>query len=131
MRFSLVMSVMVGMGGLLLGQVAYAKNQADPCMNAKTQIEMNECYNQQAKKADAELNVVYRKLMSALDQNSQAKLKAAEIAWIKYRDANCAFVAGVNEGGSVYLTAVSVCTADMTHKRINELKDILAESSMR
>ncbi len=130
MRFSLVMSViMVGMGGLLLGQITDAKqNQTDPCMNAKTQLEMNECYSQQAKKADAELNVVYKKLMSALDQNSQAKLKSAEIAWIKYRDANCAFVAGLNEGGSVYLTAVSVCIADMTHKRINELKNVLIES---
>src|SRR5260370_34152192 len=56
---------------------------------AKAQMEMNACAGDEAARVDAELNDVYRKLLSkaASPPEAAAKIKAAERAWIAYRDA--------------------------------------------
>ena len=56
---------------------------------AKTQTEMNACARDEAARADAELNEVYRKVLAQAGKQDEAvaKIKAAERAWIAYRDA--------------------------------------------
>jgi uncharacterized protein YecT (DUF1311 family) len=51
-------------------------------------------------KADAELNATYKKLLAKLDVTGQKKLKAAQLAWIKYRDAESEFDADLMRGGT-------------------------------
>ena len=58
---------------------------------AQTQAEMNQTAAQGYYKADAELNKVYKVLMSKLDENGKALLIKAENDWIKYRDSHCKF----------------------------------------
>src|SRR5208283_4899210 len=56
---------------------------------AKTQTQMHACANEEATGADAELNDVYRKVMSKAASQPEAvsKIESAERAWITYRDA--------------------------------------------
>ena len=50
---------------------------------AQTQLEMNEKASLDYKKADAELNKTYKKLVSLLDKNEKVLLIQAQKNWIK------------------------------------------------
>lgn len=65
--------------------------QADPCFaKAKTQADATACAAQALDKADAELNLVYQQLLKkhAANQNLIKRLKLAQEAWLKFRDAH-------------------------------------------
>jgi len=79
-------------------------------------------------KADAELNASYRQIRERLkgDAAKTDLLAKAERAWVAFRDAECAFAASGVEGGSVQPTVLAGCRADLTQKRVEELKEYLA-----
>ena len=52
--------------------------KSDPCANAQTQAEMNNCAGREYKAADAVLNQVYRQLVSMLDDEEKSQLKEAQ-----------------------------------------------------
>lgn len=119
----------------LLGLAALAQKrrvQRLPCeKTAVTQLEMNNCAHQEYVKADAEMNRVYKQLMSVLtaDQaKDQTKLREAQRAWVKYRDANCESESSLNEGGTIYPMVYDFCLASMTEERTKRLRDMLANS---
>jgi uncharacterized protein YecT (DUF1311 family) len=65
--------------------------QRDSCFNkATTQTQMNICAMNAYKEADAELNRVYQQLRAKNQGNAEfiEKLRLAEEAWIKFRDAH-------------------------------------------
>ena len=94
----------------------------DPCAKALSQADMNDCWGREYKAADATLNQVYRQLVSKLDDQEKAQLKEAESAWLKYRDANCEFVADQYKGGTMRPMAHAICLTDMTKNRTAELR---------
>ncbi len=83
---------------------------------------MNVAANAKYKKADAELNRVYKQLMAILDKNEKLLLIQAEKDWIKYRDSHCKFDASQYEGGSIQPLIYSTCLEELTRKRIAEIK---------
>ena len=106
-----------------------SQKKSEPCPNAQSQAEMNDCAGREYKKADAELNQIYQKLVGMLEADDKAQLKAVEMTWIKYRDANCDFVADQYKGGSMRPMILGFCLADMTHNRANELNDQIKDRS--
>jgi uncharacterized protein YecT (DUF1311 family) len=102
---------------------AQKQRQTNPCENAPSQYEANECAHKEYVAADAELNKVYSQLASKLeDQEQRAQLKAAELAWIKYRDTNCEFEGLFYKGGTMRPMIESFCKAGMTKARTAELR---------
>ena len=100
----------------------------NPCDNAQTTVEMRDCAGKEYKKADAELNSVYKQLMSKLtDEGHKALLKTAQQAWIKYRDANCEFEAYLNRGGTIYPLVYTGCLSTMTTARTKELRELIEQ----
>jgi uncharacterized protein YecT (DUF1311 family) len=95
--------------------------------HAQTQYEMNQTAAQGYFKADAELNKVYKILMSKLDEKGKSLLINAENDWIKYRDAHCKFEASFYEGGSMQPMIYSSCLESLAMDRIKELKDAIKE----
>lgn len=89
----------------------------------QSQAEMNMEANQNFQKADKELNLAYSKLSKALEVKRRAKLKEAQRAWLKFRDAESAFWASEMEGGSAYPMLYSGTMANLTKKRAKELKE--------
>lgn len=74
------------------------------------------------KKADAELNKVYKQLTAILDKNEKPLLIQAEKDWVKFRDSHCKFEASQYEGGSIQPLIYSTCLEKLTRKRITEIK---------
>ena len=106
-----------------------ARDEADdgPCPDAMTQFAMNQCAAQEFQKADAELNKIYRELLKDAGTAEKAKLRAAQLAWIKFRDAHCDYEAFGNKGGSIYPMVYSFCLAEVTRERTNQFKEIIKE----
>jgi uncharacterized protein YecT (DUF1311 family) len=115
------------MSGLLLLIICatiLSQNQEkkDPCADAQSQAEMNMCWGKEYKAADAKMNKTYQDFMSKLDESEKMQLKNAQLAWLKYRDTNCDFVADQYKGGTMRPMIAAICLADVTNARVNELK---------
>ena len=109
---------------LTLSANSFAQNRdnKDPCADAQSQAEMNMCWGKEYKAADAKMNKTYQEFMSKLDESEKMQLKNAQLAWLKYRDANCDFVADQYKGGTMRPMIAAICLADVTNARVNELK---------
>jgi uncharacterized protein YecT (DUF1311 family) len=105
---------------------ARAQKQKDPCANAQTQMELNDCQAREYKRADAALNTAYKQLMAKVeDAGERNALKASQLAWIKYRDANCEFESYLNKGGTMYSMVYDGCLTALTEERTRHLRDLL------
>jgi uncharacterized protein YecT (DUF1311 family) len=89
---------------------------------AQTQQEMNRQAEDDYRKSDAELNAVYRELMTHLSGEQKKALVEAELAWIRFRDSNCACWALVHKGGSLYPLMYFGYMKSMTDERTAQLK---------
>jgi|SRR5207302_271917 len=118
-----------GLALLILFSGAFGQEQKkpEPCADAQSQAEMNICWGKEYKAADARLNEAYRQLASKLDVEEKTELKNAQLAWLKYRDANCEFVADQYKGGTIRPMIAAICLADVTANRTTELRAQLKE----
>ena len=102
---------------------------------AKTQAEMNACASDEAARNDAELNEVYRKLLSqaASQEEAVAKIKAAERAWIAYRDAYMDAMYPAKdkqaEYGSIYPMEADLLRAELTQRQVTAIRELLQQYS--
>jgi uncharacterized protein YecT (DUF1311 family) len=118
----------------LLALPAAGQEPKANCKNPQTQLEMNICSQRDYEAADKALNAQYqttRKAMKKWDADSSADLKGAEDAlvkaqraWVAYRDAQCISSGFQAHGGSMEPMLISGCQADLTRKRITELKEL-------
>ena len=98
---------------------------------ANTQAAMNACAGDEASRADNELNEVYRTLVtkSASQPEAVAKIKAAERAWLAYRDAYMDAMYRAKdkqaEYGSIYPLEANLLRAKLTREQTSALKDLL------
>ncbi len=118
-----IFALLAIVGSYAVGQ----KQKPKPCADAMTQADMNICWGNEYKKADAVLNKTYQELAAMLDQEEKAQLKSAQTAWLKYRDTNCDFVADQYKGGSMRPMIAAICLADVTQNRTKELKTQLQD----
>lgn len=94
---------------------------------AQTQGDLNDRFCNQYKNADAELNKVYQRVLSenGADTLFVEKMKAAQRAWVAYRDAHFESLypaADPREYGSVYPMCRCQTLTEITKKRTNELR---------
>lgn len=125
------MSIYYGFGPLFLlllvqlVSIPALAEESDPCAEAETQIELDACALKRYKAADIELNGVYNQVLAKLGIGTEAgdKLKAAQVLWIKFRDADCESTAYTYRGGTIYPLIFTGCLADRTELRVKELRD--------
>lgn len=97
-----------------------------PSTRIETTVDMRKSAMKEFNEADAQLNKIYGKLLSRLgDEGQKAKLRAAEKAWLKYRNAHSEFEAAFYEGGSIQPQMRTGCLTTMTKNRIKELQNVL------
>jgi len=101
--------------------------QSQNLLLAQSQQEMNRDARERYDKADAELNKVYKKLIAGIVKEQKNALTDAQLAWIKYRDANCACWASPNKGGSIYPLIYYGRMKTMTEERTAELRELMKE----
>ncbi len=115
--------IVIGLLLLATCVLAQGTKKPTPCADAQTQTDMNICWGKEYKAADATLNQVYGQLMRKLDEADKTQLKQVEAAWLKYRDANCEFVADQYKGGTIRPMIDAMCLADTTRNRTTELRN--------
>jgi uncharacterized protein YecT (DUF1311 family) len=108
-----------------------AAQQVD-CANAITQLDLNTCAARDWEEADARLNEVYAETVAILQEadanypisgdSEEDRLRAAQRAWIAYRDANCDSAGYPMRGGSAEPLLTYGCLRRMTEERITELQ---------
>ena len=98
---------------------------------ANTQSEMTACASDEAARVDAKLKTTYRALLARVTSQPEAlaKIKAAERAWIAYRDAyiEATYPAEdkATEYGSIYPLDVNLLRAKLTRRQVAALEDML------
>jgi len=126
----------------LLAMLLAAQDPQWNCENPQAQQEMNYCAAQDAERADAELNIVYRSSIErarAADREyagvadgaggpsdglpgEEATLREAQRAWVTFRDASCRLESFEARGGSMQPMIDGGCRASMTRARAAELR---------
>lgn len=121
---------------LMVAIPGFAQNSAHyrACsQRARTQLQMNACGSEEAARADNRLNDLYNKLLTqaAGEKDAVEKIKAAENAWIGYRDAfiEAMYPAGDKTGeyGSIYPLQASLLRARLTRRQITALQELLQQ----
>ena len=81
------------------------------------------CYGREALAWDGALNGIYKELRNLLPEAEHAPLKAAQLGWIKDRDATCAMegIIANRYSGSASAEAQARCKRDMTAERVVRL----------
>jgi uncharacterized protein YecT (DUF1311 family) len=124
----LVMLAMVGLG--CSSGFAQESAQYHACADsANTQDVLTRCASEEAKRVDAELNSVYRKLLASLSANRKAaaKVKAAQRAWVAYRNAYMDAMYPEKDKqsyGSIFPMEFNLFFAKLTRDQIAALRDL-------
>lgn len=99
---------------------ARAGEQGEPGACDGSTPEIVDCLMAQRAHWDKELTIAYQEAMKNAQPAQKIKLRDAERAWIKYRDANCAYyLAGE---GTIARVNAAACLRDMTKRRTRDLK---------
>jgi len=107
--------------------------QQPNCADPQSQHDMNQCAAREANEADADLNMIWREVLAhyqradggAGSAEGVKRLRAAQRAWIAFRDAECAVAGYEALGGSLEPMLVSGCNAELTRRRAAELRQLL------
>ena len=100
---------------------------AKSCGDEANTIAIADCHQKQYKAADKELNAVYSEAMKTLEPAVKQKLKDAQKAWLKSRDANIAFMVEQNKDSGTYGgIVVADYKTKVVQKRVLELQYMLS-----
>lgn len=93
------------------------------CMDASGGVtfDMIDCITAEHERQDARLNRAYKKVMAGLSDDRKDALRAAQRAWITFRDANCDFHFDP-EGGTWARVEANSCMMSETAERATELE---------
>lgn len=104
---------------MLFGLIA-AAGAAIACGQAATQADLNRCAAGDYRKADDALNAQWRRTLTMAGQDAGA-WRAAQRAWIGFRDAECAAESAGSVGGSMHGMDIAACKARLTRERTRQL----------
>ena len=111
--------------GLLAGTASPAEQWAPDqkiCTEQETTVSIVQCLQQRTDFWDKRLNQAWKAVNASLASEPQRvlALKAAEQAWLKFREANCSFQ--YSQGGTIRQIAFASCMLEMTQNRAIELQ---------
>lgn len=104
------------------------------CPNASSNVEMGNCADAAFRKADAELNAVWKEVLASIKPDGgtitddiaaawKADLVAAQEAWVTFKDKDCNGARSYEYwGGSGRGLAVTSCLYEYTAARVADLK---------
>lgn len=108
------------------------------CAEARNTVEINFCAEKDYNEADAALNAAYKAVLAQINKSTGEKpydakswenaFRAAQRAWIAYRDAECKGVVPMEwSGGTGTASAVLGCMTQLTEERTKLLKARIEE----
>lgn len=130
MRAQVVRSLVLAFVAMTVSGVTLAQEK-DPCFDKLTQNDMNMCETEQYHRVDAELQHVYEQVLAkyATRKLFVEKLKTAQEAWVKFRDAQMDSLYSEEDKlrahGSVYPMCKAIELTLLTSERTASLKRML------
>jgi uncharacterized protein YecT (DUF1311 family) len=106
-------------------RAAGAKAESAPCDSETTGAGMRNCENLRYQGAEHALNLVYADLLKQLDTAGKNRLRSAQAAWLKFRQAEADFEADIARDGTLAPLIRTTVMADLTEARTAELKKSL------
>jgi uncharacterized protein YecT (DUF1311 family) len=111
------------------------------CHNARTQTDMNQCAAISFTEADRELNEAWREVIAYVRRfdrefppiegdtraNGENRLRAAQRAWIVFRDEHCAVAGYEARGGTLEPLIYNGCRAGLTSERTEQLRGLVMD----
>ena len=125
-----LVSLILGLGmygGLTTSAATLVAQAESSCSSAMTTAAMRSCENARYEKAQKDLEATYGAVLKKLDSTGQAKLRAAQTAWLRFRQANADYAADAARGGTLAPLIQITVLADMTEARAAELKKSLKQ----
>jgi uncharacterized protein YecT (DUF1311 family) len=117
------------------GTAASSDAGDDPCQVATSQLELNQCWGNMAKRSQAEVKrlagAVERTLESRSDRVAVDRQRAAQSEWERYRDRQCELEQQRFAGGSAAAMALAQCRYRLHRQRLIELSAIQNEWTNR
>jgi uncharacterized protein YecT (DUF1311 family) len=113
---------------LAVGAAAMASAaRGQDCGKDMDQTSLNICAGKSLAAVDARLNEAYRQIRRRMtsDPEGMRRLKSAQGTWIAFRDAECAFASGGEQGGSIHPMIEAGCEEGLTRKRLADLNRYL------
>jgi uncharacterized protein YecT (DUF1311 family) len=98
---------------------------AADCANPTTQTDMSSCNAKDLDRETKKINQTYNSVRAKLNPKQKQDFKAVQLAWIKFKDADCKFQSSAAEGGSAYPMIVSACLTARTVQRNKDLDYLL------
>jgi len=101
---------------------------ATPCLDREenqTTVGMVGCTSRELQWWDGQLNILYGTLRGNLSSEGSEALRDIQRAWIKYKDAKCAFPRIFFEGGTMAQPIAADCVMRMTAERAIEIGEWL------
>jgi uncharacterized protein YecT (DUF1311 family) len=133
MKFLIVTLFLVASSILCLAQMSKEYRACGD--QAKTQLEMNACASEELARTDANMDRVYRLLLSRT-KNQQVlvgKVEALQKVWIAYRDSYMdAMYPAENkqaEYGTIFPMEADLLRAKLTQQHIANLRELLQQNS--
>jgi uncharacterized protein YecT (DUF1311 family) len=106
---------------VLLSLTPGAHAQDVACETAADQTTMTICAQLAYQDADGRLNDVYRALRARISEPGRDKLRTAQRAWLRWRDAQCAFETAGYADGSIHPMLLAMCLAALTQTQADRL----------
>jgi uncharacterized protein YecT (DUF1311 family) len=103
--------------------VAVAGDQGDPEPSCDgNTFQMVECLKARTAQWDKRMTIAYQQALKDAAPQQREQLRAAQLLWIGYRDANCLYY-GMGEGTIARIDA-GECMRNMTEARARELEGL-------
>jgi len=121
---------------VIFGSRSYGQDSAafKACADkAQAQSQLNKCASDEAERADMELNAAYKKLLSIIagDSLAIAKVRGAEKAWLRYRDAYIEAIYPAQDKqlayGTEYPMDVNLLRAKLTREHVAAIAYLMTE----
>ncbi|MDO8799175.1 lysozyme inhibitor LprI family protein [Phenylobacterium sp.] len=106
-----------------VAQAAASKSALDRCLDSPaggSTMGQIQCIGDAVAIQDARLNKTYAKTMKSLNPEQQAKLRAAQRAWIAFKQADCQSLQD-DDWGTMSRVTANMCVLDRTTERADEL----------
>ncbi len=95
-----------------------------PAHGGQSMMELKQTARRDFEKADADLNVVYKDIVSQLSPKGAAALRESQRAWVIFRDKTAEAYGTHEEGGSLEGLMAIRCLEATTQNRTGELKKL-------
>lgn len=126
---------------------SYLTAQQAECKSLASANERSECYYNQLKRSEAEMQGAYKHALSLNETNQSGegqqlplpkldqkllrehqrsvvrRLRDSQRLWLEYREASCGAVENKYTGGTIVGEAVPLCKTDLTKQRTKFLRD--------